>query len=162
MNQFRNYIEQIWQGISSTKKGMSLTWKHLWAAKNQRKVQDIRSDNYFQSNEGVFTLQYPAEQVEIPERSRYQLDNVMEDCIVCDKCVKICPVDCIDLLALNRPNYKTQQARQRYYAKKQRLELKQDQTNLIKNISLASEQTAYIQAAIRRAKEKKQRLQIET
>ncbi|RVU25000.1 4Fe-4S dicluster domain-containing protein [Sandaracinomonas limnophila] len=97
MNQFRNYIEQIWQGISSTKKGMSLTWKHLWAAKNQRKVQDIRSDNYFQSNEGVFTLQYPAEQVEIPERSRYQLDNVMEDCIVCDKCVKICPVDCIEI-----------------------------------------------------------------
>jgi Na+-translocating ferredoxin:NAD+ oxidoreductase subunit B len=85
-----------------------------------------------------------------------------QECTGCGLCLSPCPVDCIDMLSLSQPSYKPQQARQRYYAKKQRLELKQDQTNLIKNISLASEQTAYIQAAIRRAKEKKQRLQIET
>lgn len=80
-----------------------------------------------------------------------------QECTGCGLCLTPCPVDCIDMLPLSRLSYKPQQARQRYYAKKQRLELKQDQTNLIKNISSPNEQTAYIQAAIRRAKEKKQR-----
>lgn len=84
-----------------------------------------------------------------------------QECTGCGLCLAPCPVDCIDMLSLSRPNYKPQQARQRYYAKKQRLALKQDQTSLIKNISPSNEQTAYIQAAIRRAQEKKQRL-IET
>ncbi|MCH9637189.1 MAG: RnfABCDGE type electron transport complex subunit B [Candidatus Rickettsiella isopodorum] len=84
-----------------------------------------------------------------------------QECTGCGLCLAPCPVDCIDLLALNRPNYKTQQARQRYYAKKQRLQLKKESTKLIKNISPPNEEAAYIQAAIKRAKEKKQRLQIE-
>ncbi|OIZ94363.1 [Fe-S]-binding protein [Candidatus Rickettsiella isopodorum] len=84
-----------------------------------------------------------------------------QECTGCGLCLAPCPVDCIDLLALNRPNYKTQQARQRYYAKKQRLQLKKESTKLIKNISPPNEEVAYIQAAIKRAKEKKQRLQIE-
>jgi len=84
-----------------------------------------------------------------------------QECTGCGLCLAPCPVDCIDLLALNRPNYKTQQARQRYYAKKQRLQLKKEPTKLIKNISPPNEEAAYIQAAIKRAKEKKQRLQIE-
>lgn len=79
-----------------------------------------------------------------------------QECTGCGLCLAPCPVDCIDMLSLNRPNYKPQQARQRYYAKKQRLELKQDQTNLIKNTSLPNEQAAYVQAAVRRAQEKKQ------
>jgi H+/Na+-translocating ferredoxin:NAD+ oxidoreductase subunit B len=85
-----------------------------------------------------------------------------QECTGCGLCLAPCPVDCIDLLTLTRPNYKAQQARQRYYAKKQRLELKQEQNNLIKNISPPNEEAAYIKAAIKRAKEKKQRLQIET
>lgn len=85
-----------------------------------------------------------------------------QECTGCGLCLAPCPVDCIDMLSLSRPNYKPQQARQRYYAKKQRLELKEDQTSLIKNISPPNETSAYIEAAIRRAKEKKQRLQIET
>jgi len=76
---------------------MSLTWKHLWAAKKQRKAHNVKDAAYFSSNEGIFTAQFPAEKLEIPERGRYQLDNVMEDCIVCDKCVKVCPVDCIEI-----------------------------------------------------------------
>ncbi|WP_342219993.1 RnfABCDGE type electron transport complex subunit B [Rickettsiella endosymbiont of Miltochrista miniata] len=83
-----------------------------------------------------------------------------QECTGCGLCLAPCPVDCIDMLSLSPPNYKPQQARQRYYAKKQRLELKQDQNNLTKNISLPNAQTAYIQAAIKRAKEKKRRLQI--
>ncbi|MEN9449947.1 MAG: Electron transport complex subunit RsxB [Pseudomonadota bacterium] len=83
-----------------------------------------------------------------------------QECTGCGLCLPPCPVDCIDMLP-SRLNYEPQQARQRYDAKKQRLELKQDQINSIRNISPPNEQTAYIQAAIRRAREKKQRLQIE-
>lgn len=78
---------------------------------------------------------------------------IAQECTGCGLCLAPCPVDCIDMLP-SRPNYEPQQAKQRYYAKKQRLELKQDQIGLIGNISPPNEQTAYIQAAIRRAKEK--------
>ena len=33
----------------------------------------------------------------IPDVGRYRLHNEIDDCIVCDKCAKICPVDCIDI-----------------------------------------------------------------
>lgn len=90
-----------------------------------------------------------------------QLHTILtQECTGCGLCLAPCPVDCIDMLTLSRPNYKPQQAQQRYYAKKQRLASKQDQTSLIKNNTQPQkEQNAYIQAAIRRVKEKKQRLQ---
>lgn len=81
------------------------------------------------------------------------------ECTGCGLCLPPCPVDCIDLLSITQSNYNPQQARHRHYAKKQRLELKQDQASLSKNnITSLNEQT-YIQAAVKRAKEKKQRLQ---
>lgn len=86
-----------------------------------------------------------------------------QECTGCGLCLAPCPVDCIELLSLHQPNYKPQQARHRYYAKKQRKALKQNETKLIKTISQSNEQAiTYIQAAIRRVKEKKQRLQNET
>jgi electron transport complex protein RnfB len=84
-----------------------------------------------------------------------------EECTGCGLCLEPCPVDCIDMLALNRPHYQPQQARHRFYTKKERLERKRNQTSAIKANNQLSEQTAYIQAAIARAKAKKQRLQIE-
>lgn len=82
-----------------------------------------------------------------------------QECTGCGLCLPPCPVDCIDLLSVTQSNYNPQQARHRHNAKKQRLELKQDQVSLIKNnIPSLNEQT-YIQAAVKRAKEKKQRLQ---
>lgn len=91
-----------------------------------------------------------------------QLHSILtQECTGCGLCLAPCPVDCIDMLTLSRPNYEPQLARQRFDAKKQRLTLKQTKTSLTKNISPTNEQTIYIQAAIRRAKEKKQRLQTE-
>lgn len=43
------------------------------------------------------TLQYPHESFPIPDNGRYKLHNEIDDCIVCDKCAKICPVDCIEI-----------------------------------------------------------------
>ena len=32
-----------------------------------------------------------------PDTGRYKLHNEIDDCIVCDKCAKICPVNCITI-----------------------------------------------------------------
>ncbi|SKC15714.1 Formate hydrogenlyase subunit 6/NADH:ubiquinone oxidoreductase subunit (chain I) [Dyadobacter psychrophilus] len=58
---------------------------------------DIRSDDFFGGQEGMVTIQYPQETIPIPDNGRYRLHNEMDDCIVCDKCVKVCPVDCIEI-----------------------------------------------------------------
>ena len=39
----------------------------------------------------------------MPETGRYQLHNEIEDCIVCDKCVKVCPVNCITIEPIRSP-----------------------------------------------------------
>ena len=83
--------------VQSTRKGMSLTWKHAWNARKQRSVHQIQDLAYFQNSEGIVTLEYPNVEIPTPVNGRYQLHNEMDDCIVCDKCVKVCPVDCIDI-----------------------------------------------------------------
>ena len=83
--------------LHSTRKGMALTWKHAWAARKQRTVHQIQDAGYFTNPDGIVTLEYPNVQIPTPVNGRYQLHNEMDDCIVCDKCVKVCPVDCIDI-----------------------------------------------------------------
>lgn len=82
-----------------------------------------------------------------------------QECTGCGLCLSPCPVDCIDLLSVTQSNYNPQQARYRHYAKKQRLVLKKDQASLSKNNMPPLNEQTYIQAAVKRAKEKKQRLQ---
>ncbi|MGE9516712.1 MAG: 4Fe-4S binding protein [Solitalea-like symbiont of Tyrophagus putrescentiae] len=43
------------------------------------------------------TLCYPKEKPEIPDNGRYELYVYINDCIGCDLCSRICPVDCIDI-----------------------------------------------------------------
>ena len=57
----------------------------------------ISDDNYFKQQESTNTIQYPKQQLPIPEVGRYQLDVEIDDCIVCDLCAKVCPVNCIDI-----------------------------------------------------------------
>ena len=78
---------------------MALTWKHAWSARKSRKIQQVQDPNYFSAGEntGIFTLEYPHQKIPVPVNGRYQLHNEMDDCIVCDKCVKVCPVDCIEI-----------------------------------------------------------------
>lgn len=78
--------------------GLRLTWKHLLAARNSRKPLAPSDKAYFTQGEGIATIQYPYEQMPVPDNGRYQLDNEIDDCIVCDKCAKVCPVNCIDIL----------------------------------------------------------------
>jgi formate hydrogenlyase subunit 6/NADH:ubiquinone oxidoreductase subunit I len=97
MSALRRYFTEIFEVVQSTRKGMSLTWKHAWNARKQRTVHQIQEAGYFEQSEGIVTLEYPNVQIPTPVNGRYQLHNEMDDCIVCDKCVKVCPVDCIEI-----------------------------------------------------------------
>lgn len=92
-----NYLSWIYQSFKEILKGMKLTWKHLKAAKNSREIHKISDNSYFEQSKGIFTNTYPHVEVPVPEVGRYKLHNEMDDCIVCDKCVKVCPVDCIEI-----------------------------------------------------------------
>ncbi|GAB3709731.1 hypothetical protein GCM10027592_46120 [Spirosoma flavus] len=95
-----SYFQDIKAGIRTTVKGLSLTLKHLRNATKRRSPEGISSDTYFDLQNGLVTLQYPHEQLPIPDNGRYRLRNEIDDCIVCDKCAKVCPVDCITIDAI--------------------------------------------------------------
>lgn len=77
--------------------GLKLSFQHFREATESRKPMGIDKDDYFEQDTGLVTLQYPKESLPVPDNGRYRLHNEIEDCIVCDKCAKICPVDCIEI-----------------------------------------------------------------
>lgn len=89
-------VKNTISGFTTAWKGLSLTLKHLFALK-KREIEPIKKANYFDIQNGTATIEYPKEKLPIPEVGRYQLDVEIDDCIVCDLCAKICPVDCIDI-----------------------------------------------------------------
>lgn len=94
-------IKNTYNGFVTAWKGLGLTLQHMFAGKHKRAMTSVKSDNYFkQIEEGTNTIQYPKQQLPIPEVGRYQLDVEIDDCIVCDLCAKICPVDCIDIVSI--------------------------------------------------------------
>lgn len=97
MSQMKGYLKEIVDVIQSTRKGMALTWKHAWDARKKRTQHNIQDAAYFSQTTGIATLEYPHVEIPVPDNGRYQLHNEMDDCIVCDKCVKVCPVDCIEI-----------------------------------------------------------------
>ena len=66
-------------------------------ARQSRKPIFVDNPDYFKQQTGIVTLQYPHQHLPLPDNGRYQLHNEMDDCIVCDKCAKVCPVDCIEI-----------------------------------------------------------------
>jgi formate hydrogenlyase subunit 6/NADH:ubiquinone oxidoreductase subunit I len=91
------YFGNIKEGIKTSMKGLSLTWRHFKDARQSRKPIFVDNPAYFKQQTGIVTLQYPHQHLPLPDNGRYQLHNEMDDCIVCDKCAKICPVDCIEI-----------------------------------------------------------------
>ncbi len=84
-------------------KGLTISWRHLKQAINKPQSQSIQSSSYFDNRKGIDTFTWPYEAIPVPEVGRYQLHNEIDDCIVCDKCAKVCPVDCIDIEAIKSP-----------------------------------------------------------
>ncbi len=71
------YFRNIYLGLSTALKGMSITFMHLFTKS--------------------VTVQYPRERLEIPKGSRNLLHCNMDDCIGCNQCGKACPVNCIEI-----------------------------------------------------------------
>ncbi|MFO0983215.1 MAG: NADH-quinone oxidoreductase subunit I [Planctomycetota bacterium] len=75
----RTYFQNIYKGLATTFVGMGVTLRNLF----RKEV----------------TVQYPDEQLPIPDgyRGLHTLDQ--DICIYCFQCAKICPVECIDMKA---------------------------------------------------------------
>src|SRR6187402_2246127 len=92
-----SYWRNIFDSVQTLLVGLKLTFRHLVKARKTQPIVSITNKNYFAEREGIATIQYPHEMQPIPDVGRYRLHNEIDDCIVCDKCAKICPVDCIDI-----------------------------------------------------------------
>lgn len=96
----KEYFQNITQSFITLRKGARLTFRHFTKSISRKRLRNTTpatDKNYFRDEVGIVTLQYPKEKLPVPEVGRYQLDVEMDDCIVCDKCAKICPVDCIEI-----------------------------------------------------------------
>jgi formate hydrogenlyase subunit 6/NADH:ubiquinone oxidoreductase subunit I len=100
LHKMSQYFKDIQEGIQTTLTGLKLTFRHLLDARQSRKPINVQQTDYFGQDTGIVTLQYPFETLQVPDNGRYRLHNEMDDCIVCDKCVKVCPVDCITIDAI--------------------------------------------------------------
>jgi formate hydrogenlyase subunit 6/NADH:ubiquinone oxidoreductase subunit I len=99
----QKYFSNIKDTFSSLFGGVKLTFKHLKDARFQHDASNVQSTSYFSQDKGIVTLSYPFESLPIPDHSRYRLHNEIEDCIVCDKCAVVCPVDCIAIETIKTP-----------------------------------------------------------
>jgi formate hydrogenlyase subunit 6/NADH:ubiquinone oxidoreductase subunit I len=96
----QGFISSIIETTKTLWVGIKLTLKHFFQAKQHRKPLGIADKDYFNQQNGIFTTQYPHEAIPIPDNGRNRLHNEIDDCIVCDLCAKICPVDCIEIEAI--------------------------------------------------------------
>jgi NADH-quinone oxidoreductase subunit I len=97
------YFGNLAEGIRSSWQGLKVSLKHFFEARRSRKPMGVAAPDYFAQQTGIVTLKYPYEALPVPDNGRYRLHNEMEDCIVCDKCAEICPVDCIEIEAVKSP-----------------------------------------------------------
>jgi len=93
----QSYWNKIGVTIASLLAGLRITLSHLTGAARSQKHRSIADPHYFNNRNGIATIQYPHEFLPVPDTGRYRLHNEIDDCIVCDKCVKICPVNCITI-----------------------------------------------------------------
>src|SRR5918993_1912524 len=97
MRSTNSYISNITLVVRSLVSGLRVTIKHLFSARKTQPIVAIQDGKYFTERSGIATIQYPFEMQPIPDKGRYRLHNEIDDCIVCDKCAKICPVNCIEI-----------------------------------------------------------------
>ncbi|HEX6224997.1 MAG TPA: 4Fe-4S binding protein [Chryseolinea sp.] len=92
-----SYTQNIVRTIRSLLEGLRITFHHILKSRRTQSIRSIGAPNYFKDRDGIATIQYPYEMQPVPDNGRYRLHNEIDDCIVCDKCAKICPVNCIDI-----------------------------------------------------------------
>lgn len=98
-----SYWSNIRIAIGSLLQGLKLTGKHIVASRKSKTSVDITEAGYFDKQTGISTIQFPHETIPVPDNGRYKLYNEIDDCIVCDKCAKVCPVNCITIEPIRSP-----------------------------------------------------------
>jgi NADH-quinone oxidoreductase subunit I len=91
------YWQTIVKSVTTLWAGLRITFRHILNARRSQRPMIISSQAYFDQPEGISTIQYPYEMQPVPDNGRYRLHNEIDDCIVCDKCAKVCPVNCITI-----------------------------------------------------------------
>ena len=99
----QSYWQHVFLAVRSISKGLRITSSHLGRSFLKKTVHNIQQPDYFSHQNGIATVQFPHEQIPVPDNGRYKLHNEMDDCIVCDKCAKICPVNCITIEPIKSP-----------------------------------------------------------
>src|SRR3989304_9937135 len=104
-------------------KGLSVTWKRFWDTYTEDISWILRGRKRYNTDEGIrhrsskdtkgiFTVQYPEEQLILPEEARYipfLVYNVDAEgkrevlCTSCGICAKVCPPQCIWIVRSNDP-----------------------------------------------------------
>ena len=104
-------------------KGLSVTWKRFWDTYTDDITWMLRGKKRYRTEEGVkhrsskntkgiFTVQYPEEQLIVPEEFRFlpiliynELPDGKRDilCTSCGICAKVCPPQCIWIVRSNDP-----------------------------------------------------------
>lgn len=97
MEQQTSYWGNVVDATRSLLSGLGLTIRHILKARKNAGHHTIANAHYFDQQEGIATIQYPHVSLPVPDNGRYKLHNEIDDCIVCDKCAKICPVNCITI-----------------------------------------------------------------
>jgi formate hydrogenlyase subunit 6/NADH:ubiquinone oxidoreductase subunit I len=97
MKQSKSYWGNMGRAVRSLWGGLRITFRHILKARSSRKPLSIQDTRYFDKPDGIATIQYPHVELPVPDNGRYKLHNEIDDCIVCDKCVKVCPVNCITI-----------------------------------------------------------------
>ena len=75
-------VKDILAGFYTTMKGMAITGIELFRP--------------------AITVQYPKETRHVPDRFRGTLVNDVTTCIACNKCSRVCPVDCFEITAVGK------------------------------------------------------------
>lgn len=97
------YWSSLADAFKSLSAGLRLTLRHFFKATKSQPVKSIKTADYFSHMDGIATIQYPHVQLPVPDVGRYKLHNEIDDCIVCDKCAVVCPVDCITIEPIKSP-----------------------------------------------------------
>ena len=98
-----SYWKNLTQSFKSLSGGLSLTLQHFLKSRKTESIKPIHASDYFSDRGGIATVQYPHVQLPVPDVGRYKLHNEIDDCIVCDKCAVVCPVDCITIEPIKSP-----------------------------------------------------------
>jgi NADH-quinone oxidoreductase subunit I len=103
LENINRYFKAIFTTFQTLSKGLRLTQKHLSGAAFTKARQNFKpaSASYFQAvgaqSSQIETLRYPFTLPDLPDHARHKLHNEIDDCIVCNKCAEVCPVDCIEI-----------------------------------------------------------------